>query len=103
MSVDSEKIKRAVASFNNQITRITTIKDSFPVGNKVRVNLEGVIKKLVEDRDELKNVLSHSTDSVLKDQVKTEKVGIKENVVVLLKKADNVEEVTNEEIKLYTI
>ena len=98
MSVDSEKIKRAITSFNNQITRITKIRDSFPVGNKIYENLEVEIKKLVEDRDKLKHISFHLTDSVLKTQAKTEKVGIKENALAVLGKADEVEESPDSEI-----
>jgi len=99
MGVDSEKLNRAIASFNNQITRITKIRDLYPVGNKVRENLEGLIKKLIEDRDTLTHTLSHTTDSFLKNQDKTEKVGIKENVEAVLGRSDKVEQVTNGELK----
>jgi len=86
MSVDSDKIKRAISSFNNQITRISKIANTFSVGNKVRVNLESEIVKLVEDRDTLQGTLSPTIDAILKAQVKIEKVGISENVNYILKK-----------------
>jgi len=94
MGVDSEKLKRAIASFNNQITRITKIRDLYPVGNKIRENLEDLINKLIEDR----NGLTHTTDAFLKAQGKTEKVVIKEDVIALVKKSENVEEVNLEKV-----
>jgi len=98
MSENSEKIERAIASFNNQITRISKIANTFSVGNKVRVHLESEIKKLVEDRDTLKDTLSHTADSVLKAQAKTEEVGIKENIRIVLGRADKIEESPDSEM-----
>jgi len=102
MSVDSEKIKRAIAAFNNQITRITKIKDSFPKGNKVSEHLEAEIEKLKKDRDELSSFTSKSfTDSfTIPEESKTvdETVGITENVVKVIKKAERIEENPNAEI-----
>ena len=80
MSENSEKINRAITSFNNQITRITTIKDSFTVGSKVREKLEDEIKKLIDDRDRLKKLTG------------IERGGITENVNVVLKRADKIDE-----------
>ena len=94
MSLDPNKIKRAIASFNNQITRITEIKNSFSVGNKVREHLEDEIKKLVEDRNQLQQFLDKKLSEVTSDIS-----GIKENIVVVLEKADKVDEVTLEELK----
>ena len=94
MSEDSERIRRAIASFNNQITRITQIKDAFSVGGKVREQLEDEIQKLIGDRDRLQRTLSRPTET----QVITDKVGIKENVVAVLGRANIIDESPDSEV-----
>ena len=102
MGIDKEKIQRGISSFNNQITRITKIKESFPKGNKVREHLEVEIEKLKKDRDKLSSFTSKSfTDSfTISEESKTvdETVGITENVVKVIKKAERIEENPNAEI-----
>lgn len=96
MSANSEKIKRGIASFNNQITRITKIKESFSEGNKVREHLEAEIKELIKDRDVLSSFTSKSfTDSFTIPKVsKTvdDIVIFSESVGKVLKKVKKIDE-----------
>jgi len=98
MSEDLEKIKRAIASFNNQIARINAFANLFSIGNLVRVNLENEVTKLEEDRDTLAHSLSHTTDSTLDSQVKTKKDKIGKNDVMLVSRAQEIEKAPGAEI-----